>query len=140
MTEQDAEHLRLLSIFHYVTAVLIFFLALLPILHLVIGMQMILNPDQMAHGAPAPMAWMGWFFVLFASLWIVSGLALTVTLIAAAHFLRERRRRTFCMVVAAIACLFFPFGTILGAFTLIVLSRPAVAAAFDPPAPGYTSG
>jgi len=32
----------------------------------------------------------------------------------------------FCFVVACIECLFMPFGTVLGAFTIIVLMRPSV--------------
>jgi hypothetical protein len=36
-----------------------------------------------------------------------------------------------CFVVAAIECIFMPFGTVLGVFTIIVLSRPSVKALFQ---------
>ena len=41
-----------------------------------------------------------------------------------------QRRYLLCMIVAGLACLFTPIGTILGVFTLVVLLRPQVKAAF----------
>jgi len=56
---------------------------------------------------------------------------LAVLMIIAGRFLAKRRHHTFCIVVAAIACLFMPFGTILGVFTLVVLMRDSVRLQFD---------
>jgi hypothetical protein len=33
--------------------------------------------------------------------------------------------------MAAVACIFVPFGTVLGVLTIIVLTRPSVRALFD---------
>lgn len=41
MNAQDAQHLRLLSIFHYVVAGIAAFFALLPVFHLVFGLMMV---------------------------------------------------------------------------------------------------
>jgi len=60
-----------------------------------------------------------------AFLWGLAALALV-----SAAMLKRRRRRIFCMVVAAMLCLFHPFGTVLGVFTLLVLARPSVKDAF----------
>jgi hypothetical protein len=38
----------------------------------------------------------------------------------------------FAFVVSCVECLFFSFGTILGTFTIIVLSREPVKALFQP--------
>ena len=38
-----------------------------------------------------------------------------------------------CIVMAALACLSMPFGTVLGVFTIIVLARPSVQALFSRP-------
>ena len=38
------------------------------------------------------------------------------------------------MVIAALECLSVPLGTLLGVFTLVVLSRPSVRDSFDRPA------
>jgi hypothetical protein len=37
--------------------------------------------------------------------------------------------------MAAIACMFMPFGTILGVFSIIVLVRPSVKSLFDAATP-----
>jgi hypothetical protein len=36
----------------------------------------------------------------------------------------------FCLVMAGIQCIFMPFGTVLGVFTIIVLMRNSVKEAF----------
>jgi len=33
--------------------------------------------------------------------------------------------------VAAVECIFMPFGTVLGVFTIIVLNRPSIKALFQ---------
>jgi hypothetical protein len=44
--------------------------------------------------------------------------------------LRNRRWWTFCYLTGWGECLMFPFGTVLGIFTIIVLSRPSVKRLF----------
>jgi hypothetical protein len=79
----------------------------------------------------APPAFIGWFFILLASAIILVGYSLATCTVMAGRYLRQRRRRTFCMVVAGImAATCMPFGTVLGVFTILVLSRPSVRAAF----------
>ncbi len=39
--------------------------------------------------------------------------------------------RTFVIVIAALSCAFFPFGTVLGVFTIIILSKPEVKSLFQ---------
>jgi hypothetical protein len=45
--------------------------------------------------------------------------------------LTRRRRYTFCLVIAGLLCLWMPFGTILGVFTLVTLTKPPVRAQFE---------
>jgi len=44
--------------------------------------------------------------------------------------IRKRRWWTFCYLTGWGECLMFPFGTVLGIFTIIVLSRPSVKGLF----------
>lgn len=132
----DREHLRLLAIFHWVVAGFAALFSLIPVIHLTIGIAMVSGrfPEQAAHDtAPVPLEVVGWFFVVIAGIWIVCGLAFAVCLAMAAHSLANHRRRTFCMVIAGLSCAFFPFGTALGVFTLVVLSRDSVRALFATP-------
>ena len=65
---------------------------------------------------------------------IVAGLAValiaTIHLVLVAVKIRQRRWWTFCYLTGWGECLMFPFGTILGIFTIIVLGRPSVKKLF----------
>lgn len=130
LTAQDRDHLRLLTIFHYVFAGLgvcgLSFVAL----HYTM-MNSVMSMEQ-AKGRPGgpPEAFMDifvWFYVAMAVVCLV-GMLLNVI---AARSLSARRNRTFCMVVAGLNVLQVPFGTMLGVFTLLVLARDSVRQAFE---------
>jgi hypothetical protein len=60
------------------------------------------------------------------------GWTLGILTIVSGRLISLRRRRTFSLVVAGINCASFPFGTVLGVFTFIVLARPSVRALYPP--------
>ncbi len=126
--DQDTQHLQLLSIFHYVVAGLAGCFSLLPIVHLMLGLGLVggaWETDQI--GARA----MGCVFVAGAGLFILAGLTFAICLALAGWCLARRRHYTFCLVMAGVACMFMPFGTVLGVFGLIVLTRPSVRVLFE---------
>jgi membrane protein YqaA with SNARE-associated domain len=55
---------------------------------------------------------------------------MAICILFAGISLSRRRCYWFAFVVACIECIFIPFGTILGIFTIIVLSRESVKALF----------
>ena len=132
--DPDDEHLRLLSAFHFVLAVIAGLFALFPVVHLVVGWMALLggfgetDPKEALAGRM-----MGCFFVGFAGMWMLFGAALATGLALAGGFLRRRRHYTFCLVVAGLACAFTPLGTVLGIFTLLVLLRDSVRTKFGRP-------
>jgi len=130
--KQDEEHLRLLSIFHYVVAGLAALFALFPIFHLIFGIFMILAPQKFAgHGQEQPpLALIGWFFVIFASVFITLGWTFAAFIVTTGRFLARHKHYQFCLVMAGIECLFMPFGTVLGVFTILVLVRESVKQLF----------
>jgi hypothetical protein len=132
---QDEEHLRLLSIFHYVVGGLAGLFALFPIIHLIFGLVMIFGPDKFQGKEGPPVALMGWFFVIFAAVFIILGWTFAAFVLTAGRFLAKRKHYMFCVVMAAIECIFLPFGTVLGVFTIIVLMREPVKQLFgvNPP-------
>jgi len=125
---RDDEHLRLLSIFHYVLGGIVGFLACMPCIHVAVGVLMVTG--TMSSGGSGPPPAFGWIFVIMGSVFILLGWTLAILLLIAAGRLRKRCGWTFCFVVACISCLFMPMGTVLGVFTILVLSREAVKAAF----------
>lgn len=131
--DQDEEHLRLLSIFHYVVAGLAFLFACFPIIHLIIGLVFLLAPEALGEGArggPPPLVF-GLIFTIIPSVIILVGWSVALCIFLAGRYLGRREHYTFCLVVAGVSCLFMPFGTVLGVFTIIVLVRPSVKALFE---------
>ena len=49
----------------------------------------------------------------------------------AGRYLTQHRSYIFCLVMAALSCAFFPFGTVLGVFTIVLLQKDAVRQLFD---------
>jgi hypothetical protein len=128
---QDEEHLRLLSIFHYVVAGLAALFALFPVFHLVFGLFIVFAPAKVdGKEEAAAAAVIGWFFVLIAALFITIGWVFAALVLAAGRFLAKRRHYLFCLVMAGVECMFMPFGTVLGIFTIIVLVREPVKQLF----------
>jgi hypothetical protein len=136
--DQDAEHLKLLSIFHYVVAAMMAMFATFPIIHFLIGLVMISGATLAPKETGLFPAVFGGFFVLAAGGAMLFGWSLAVCTLLAGRSLAQRRRYYFCLVVAgAMAAMCMPFGTVLGVFTIIVLQRPSVKEAFGvPPASG----
>lgn len=128
----DATHLRLLSICHYVMAGFIGLLSLFPVIYLVLGIGLIAGamPAQGSLADSVGSKGIGWLFVGLAVLFICLGAAWASLLVHAGRCLVQRRRHTLCMVVAAIACTGMPLGTLLGVFTLVVLTRASVRNSF----------
>jgi hypothetical protein len=127
----DDDHLRLLSIFHYVVGAMAGFFALLPIIYAAIGSFILLAPIP-ANAPPeaTPPPFLGWFFIVIGFIGMAIGWTFALALLVTGRFLGRRRHHTFCLVVAAIECTFMPFGTILGIFTIIVLMRESVKQQF----------
>lgn len=131
---QDDQYLRLLSIFHYVVAGLATLFSLFPTIHLVLGIAFVSGAVKDPKD-PFPFLLVGWFFIAFASFWILSGLSFSTCVLLAGRNLKARRRYTFCLVMACIECIFMPFGTVLGIFTIILLLREKVKAQFGVASP-----
>ncbi len=136
---QDKEHLRLLAIFHYVVAGLAALFSFFPLLYTTIGAIFIFVAR---HGTPKtgeelPPEFLGWIFVGLGSFLFLLGITMAICILIAGRCLSRCKCFSFTLVMACIQCLFIPFGTILGVFTIIVLSRESVKTLFSTaPAPG----
>jgi hypothetical protein len=127
---EDAEHLGLLSIFHFVVGGLTAVVACIPLIHLAFGIAIVSGAfDGAAKGSPPP-AFFGWLFIIIPALMILVGWAYSICLIVAGRLLRQRQGYLFCLVMAALSCMNLPLGTYLGVFTLLILNRPSVKALF----------
>jgi hypothetical protein len=127
---KDLQHLKILSICHYIVGGLIVAFSSLLLFYFVFGVIMIVAPASL--GGPPPPPLVGWLFALIGGGGVLIGWILGIGLMFAGRFLSRRKHYLFCMVMAAlVAALFHPFGTVLGVFTLIVLLRPSVKRLFE---------
>ncbi len=123
----DKEQLNLLAIFHYVVAGMTALMACIPFIHVAMGILFLVARFD---GPNPPPPAVGWLFVVVGSFFILCGWTLAVFIALAGRRLQRRAAWTFCVVVAGIECILMPFGTILGVFTIVVLSRPSVKELF----------
>ena len=129
---KDLEHLRLLSIFHYVVAGLIALFACFPIIHLVIGLTFLTTDFPQKPGEPEfPVRLFGLMFTIIPLIIILGGWALAILTFIAGRKLSKQQSYMFCFVIAGVLCIFMPFGTVLGVFTILVLMRDSVKVLFN---------
>ena len=124
-----------LGIFHFVVAGMTGVMSLLPIFHLIFGVVLAFAPAAVDAPEATPMMVMGGIFTLFAAVVIMVGLTFSVMIACCGWCIVKRKRHGFCMVMAGVECMVFPFGTILGVFTIIVLSGESVRELFAGAAP-----
>lgn len=131
----DEEHLKLLSLGYMISAGAAGLFALFGLLYVGMGLMMSTMLSRMPAAQNAqqpPPAFVGWIFggIGLAFFLIFGTVALLKLRVASC--LKRRTSRTFCMVMAGIGCLEFPYGTVLGVLTFIVLGRESVSRLFTP--------
>src|SRR5215813_13139689 len=119
--DRDSEQLNLLAIFHYVVAGLATLCSFFPLLYTGLGVIFIFaaRHGTAKSGEELPPEFLGWIFAVLGSLLFVVGIAAALCILIAGYSLALRKRYFFSLVIACIECLFVPFGTILGVFTIV---------------------
>jgi hypothetical protein len=135
---QDLERLQLLAIFHYVVAGLAALVSFFPLFYSLIGWFLLYAAQHPgSNNQQPPPVFLGWIFIAVGAVFFIAGLTMAICILVAGRCLSTRKGYSFALVMACIECLFVPFGTILGVFTIVALSRESVRALFsDTHAPG----
>jgi hypothetical protein len=128
----DIRHLDLLAIFHYVVGGILALFGCFPIIHVAIGIAVVTGSFSNGPGKGPP-DFFGFIFIAMGLLAILFCWAMAVAVWIAGSRLKQHRSYTYCLVIAALECMFMPFGTVLGVFTIIVLMRPSVKTLFGLP-------
>ena len=118
---QDAEHLRLLAIFHYVVAGLATLFSFFPLLYTTIGTIFIFVAR---HGTPKPgeelpPEFLGWIFVVVGALLFLLGIAMAICVLIAGRCLSRRKGYSFALVMAVLNVSFFPSEQFSGSLRLL---------------------
>ena len=139
---RDAEHLRLLSICHYVWGGIAAVFSMCGLFYVFMGFAFANDPSAFNNtgsgaggGNPPPPEFMGYMFIGMGSAIILLGSVVGGLTIYSGRCLAQRRGRGFSMVVAGINCLSVPIGTVLGVFTFMVLTRDSVRSLYASPPP-----
>lgn len=118
------EQLRLLSIFHYVVGGLHMLFGSFGLIHFSIGLAFMMgSKDFFGSGSAAPPPWFGLLFATIGGGFVLFGWTIGILTILSGRYIAARKKRTFSIVMAAINCALLPFGTVLGVFDLIVLTK-----------------
>jgi hypothetical protein len=125
----DVEHLRLLSIFHYIVATITAITSFFALILVTVVAMMTPYAWAIVHGSDGA-SFLYWNFDAIGGAVVLSGWALAIAMVFAGRYLKQHRKRTFCLVVAAISCIVIPFGTVLGIFTIVVHKRPSAIRLF----------
>jgi hypothetical protein len=129
---EDERYLKILGIFHYVLAAFAALFAFLPAMYIVLGAFAASMPGGPAGGPGAREGeMMGGIFIGIGVVGVLFCLASATMLVLAGRAIAARTRSTLIIVSACIICLWVPFGTVLGVFTLVLMQRPAVKALFS---------
>lgn len=136
----DEEHLKLLSLGYVVSAGVSALYSLFGLLYVFMGIMMSTTFSHLPQSPtnPAqepPPAFVGWIFAFIGLGFFLIAIAVTAMRFRAAWCIKHRKSRVFCMVIAGIGCLEFPYGTVLGVFSFLVLGRDSVVQLFCPKPP-----
>lgn len=126
----DRDQIRLLAIFHFITGGLAIFAIGFLILHYLIMSRVFVSGMHGPHGPQMPPE----VFKLMTGFYWIGGLLFAaggIANILSGFFLLQRKYRTFSFVIAGLNCLQVPLGTLLGVFTILVLSRESVRASYE---------
>jgi hypothetical protein len=136
---RDKENLRLLGLFHYIYAGLgllgLGFIAG----HYYLFSRFFTDPEFLKNAKdPPPEGFLDlfiWIYIIMAVFMLIGMLLNSLC----AYFIRQHRRRIFCMIVAGLNCMNIPLGLVIGIFTLVFLTRESVIPLFDTYSPSDPS-
>lgn len=133
--EQRNTLLLVSSIFQYIIGFLLLFISCLPLLYVVIGSLMVIagfHPPGNTRGSETmPFFVVGGVFLTIGGILCTIGLILSICVLTCARRLYKKRKYVYCLTIAAIECLFFPFGTIIGTLTIVLLANHDVKESFN---------
>lgn len=135
LVDRDQEHLRLLKLGYYILAGIGAFTALFSLLFIGMGVLFASGAVPVKEGSSDDPRLVGLIFLGMGVAFLLLCLAGTLLVYYTGRSLAEHRRWTFCIVVAVLCCLQFPWGTVIGVCTIIVLNRPGVKSSFQSPTP-----
>lgn len=127
----DQENLRLLPLFYWVSGGFWALYGLFMVVYFIFVGAMFISLPFEEVGTPTPA--FGWTFIGMGAVAFLFMAVFVALKILAGFWLVKRKNRIATMVAAALSCVEFPYGTLVGVLTFIVLARPSVVALYESP-------
>ncbi len=123
----NLQNLKLLAVFHFVLAALgLLGIGFLFLHHYMLN-TIFSNPEMWKNSKQGPLP--AEFFEVFQIFYLVMGVMIVVFMVInvlSGWFIHRHQNRMFSLIIGGINCVIFPFGTVLGIFTFILLLRDSV--------------
>ncbi len=127
----DEEHLKLLSLFHYISGGLTLAFSFIFVFQFIFLFILLKNlPNQnldtiMTGGGNFDTAFLNIFIYIWIFIFLIF-IIFGILQILSARFIKQRKHRIFSFVIAILNLFSFPYGTVLGVMTIIVHNRYSV--------------
>ena len=125
-----SDKIKLISISHYILGGIMAVFSFFPLIHLFMGIAILVGAFDGQNPENAPPRFLGLFFVIMAAVFILVGITISTLILISGYKLSKLKSRMFCLVMGCVQCLFMPFGTVLGVFTIILLADDEVIQLF----------
>ena len=132
MNEKNKNYLQAIAIGFYVLGGLGVLIGLLPLMHIAFGIMIVTGKLQ---NHPSSADEIAWLFILIGMVAMVVMETIAILLLYTGRCIQRRKRHLFCLVMSAVSCLASPLGTILGIFSMIMLTKPEIKAEFEAAVP-----
>jgi hypothetical protein len=135
---KNETYLRVLSLLHYIVGGLMLFFVCMPLIFLAVGVVditssesilkvIVISSESMVEGGGDILPqFLGSIVLGVVLIFYLMIFGVAVSMVVSGIFLSRRKHYLFSLIVGCIECIFIPFGTILGIFTAIVLSRDSI--------------
>ncbi|HSF15793.1 MAG TPA: hypothetical protein VLK65_09585 [Vicinamibacteria bacterium] len=145
LVDRDQEQLRILSLFHYITAGVTAVFGSFPLIHVLVGVAFLFLPEVFPTSpsgkGDGPPREVGFIFIGLGSLFVAAGWTLAALHFLTGRYLAQRRNYWFCLIVSGFSSLICMFANaVVGIATIVVLSRDSVRGLFQPPASSIDTG
>jgi hypothetical protein len=127
----DVQHLKLLRLFHYIWGTFCCLFGLIGVIYAWIGEAMLGSFQRVPSGQENTPLIFGQLFVAFSVFDVVLLETCGIVSLLVAGNYGARRSYYTCFAASVFNCVMIPVGTVLGVFSLIVLTRPSVKALFN---------
>ncbi len=123
--DDNIRYLNLLAAFHIIVGAVVGLFSCIPLLNLSMSLSMLSEiPKTIAQGyLLSPFVLFQIMFIIIPIGAAVFGWMFAIAIALNGYYIKNRKWRTYCLVVGGVESIFMPFGTVLGVFTIVLFNH-----------------